>query len=391
MTTHSQAEAQRDWTERLRPPLRRTCNGGEIKAACREEANVTTRAAAGCLALVLCACQASSATDQPAITATAAATDTQAPATVSPAASPAPSVDLSSLFDVTDWIAYLGPVDGDDGVRLVHPDGSDDQGLTPPAGAVVVLADWSPDGQRLVMASRGGPPELLYVYDLASETFTTPIPCEDDCLGDDDPAYSPDGTRVAFQRYLGPFTPNGPSNCNLWIGTLATGEVEQVTFGEGCQQPASPRWSPDGTRIAYFRESRESGGLSDAVFVLDLATGTETQLTDWELAAGYPSWSPDGDWIVMATHPFWTFNFDEVPSDLYRMHPDGTGLEQLTFYDSPSTRANQPRYTPDGNWIVFTADTGTNRELWAMPAEGGEPVTLISNGIYTHAAWQPTP
>jgi len=252
-----------------------------------------------------------------------------------------------------------------------------------------VLADWSPDGQRLIMASRGGAHELLYQYDIAAGTFTTPIPCGDGCLGDDEPAYAPDGRRVAFQRYLGPLTPEGPSDCNLWIGTLASGQVEQATHRKGCQQPVAPRWSPDGTRIAYFRESRASGGPLDAVFVLDLASGEETQLTEWGLVAGYPDWSPDGKWIVMATHPFWSFNFDAVPSDLWRIHPDGTGLEQLTFYESPSLRANQPRYTPDGKWITFTADTGANRALWAMPPDGGEPVTLIRSGIYTHVAWQP--
>lgn len=350
---------------------------------------MTIRSAGACMAALLCACQATTPAAQPTVTATAAATDRPAPASGSPAAPPSPSVDLSSLFDVTAWIAYLGPVGGDDGVRLVHPDGSDEHSLAGPAGTPVVLADWSPDGKRLIMASRGGAHEILYEYELGSETFSTPIPCEDLCGGDDEPAYSPDGTQVVFQRYLGPWTGSGPSDCNLWIGTLASGTVEQVTFGAGCEQEASPRWSPDGTRIAYFRESHQPGGLSDAVFVLDLTTGDELQLTDWELVAGYPDWSPDGEWLVMASHPFWSFNHDEVVSNLYRMRPDGSELEQLTFNETPATRASQPRYTPDGEWIVFTADTGANRELWVIPAAGGDPVTLVSGGIYTHPIWQP--
>ena len=125
------------------------------------------------------------------------------------------------------------------------------------------------------------------------------------------------------------------------------------------------------------------------MFVLDLATGDETQLTDWELNAGYPDWSPDGNWIVFSTHPFWSFNHDDVISNLYRMSPDGSGIEQLTFYDTPNLRANQARYTPDGEWIVFTMDTGRAREIWVMSAGGGEPMALIKGGIHTHPSWQP--
>jgi hypothetical protein len=74
------------------------------------------------------------------------------------------------------------------------------------------------------------------------------------------------------------------------------------------------------------------------------------------------------------------------------MHPDGTGMEQLTHYETEGLRATQPRYTPDGQWIVFTAAVREEtRSLWAIPAEGGEPIVLTSPGIYTHGAWQPTP
>ncbi|MEP7293876.1 MAG: hypothetical protein ABI835_18960, partial [Chloroflexota bacterium] len=70
-------------------------------------------------------------------------------------------------------------------------------------------------------------------------------------------------------------------------------------------------------------------------------------------------------------------------------HPDGSGLEQLTHYETPDLRATQPRYTPDGAWITFTAVTPSSRSLWAIPAEGGDPVVIASGGIYTHGTWQP--
>ena len=58
---------------------------------------------------------------------------------------------------------------------------------------------------RLVFTTRGGETEPLYEYDLATDTSHQLFSCEDPCLSDDDPAYAPDGTRVAFIRALAPF------------------------------------------------------------------------------------------------------------------------------------------------------------------------------------------
>jgi Tol biopolymer transport system component len=73
------------------------------------------------------------------------------------------------------------------------------------------------------------------------------------------------------------------------------------------------------------------------------------------------------------------------------MRPDGSGMEQLTLYETEDLRATQPRYTPDGQWIVFTAVVPGSRSLWAIPAEGGEPIVLALGGFFTHGAWQPAP
>jgi Tol biopolymer transport system component len=129
--------------------------------------------------------------------------------------------------------------------------------------------------------------------------------------------------------------------------------------------------------------------VTDAIFVIDANGGQEQQLTKWELIAGYPDWSPDAKWIVFATHPLDSFNFDHIVSNLYRMHPDGSDIEQLTFHETPDIRANQPRYTPDGKWIIFITVKPSSRSLWVIPAAGGEPIVITQGGIYTHGTWQP--
>lgn len=300
--------------------------------------------------------------------------------------------DISEVFDATDWIAFQGVWgNSPEAVVLIHPDGTGGHEIDDDIDGYGQLPDWSPDGAKIVMTPRGPIPETLREYDLSTETATVLFECDEPCLGDDEPAYSPDGSEVAFIRALGPFTSTGPSDCGLWIGEIATGEVTQITSNDGCSdREYNPRWSPDGTKISYARERIDGSGVSDAIFVIDASGGEETQLSDWDMVAGYPDWSPDGEWIVFVTYPFFSFNDDGPVSNLYRMRPDGTGVEQLTFYESPHPRPNQPHYTPDGNWIVFTMDTGPSREIWVMPAEGGEPRPLITGGIHTHPAWQPT-
>jgi Tol biopolymer transport system component len=97
----------------------------------------------------------------------------------------------------------------------------------------------------------------------------------------------------------------------------------------------------------------------------------------------------DGEWIFFSTYPLNDFQCCQV-SNLYRVHPDGTGLEQLTDNPSDATRATQPRATPDGKWILFTQVTPSSRGLWVLPVDGGEPVAVAPAGLHTHGTWQPS-
>ena len=296
------------------------------------------------------------------------------------------------------WIAYQTDRGGSEGVWLIHPDGTEDHQIATDVPGAQLLPDWSPDGTRLVFTTRGGETEPIYEYDLATETFRQLFACEDPCVGDDEPVYSPDGTKVAFIRALAPFVNSPsvgdsvPSDCGLWIGEVATGEVTQITSNTDppCDREYTPHWSPDGSQLTYWRDPYQNGQpTGTAVFVINADGSDERRLTDPEMFAGEPDWSPDGVWIVFDTYPLAEFNFVPKVSNLYRMHPDGTGMEQLTHYETSGLRATQPRYTPDGKWIIFTAVTPSSRSLWAIPAQGGEQLVLAPGGIYTHGTWQP--
>ena len=285
------------------------------------------------------------------------------------------------------WVAYQTDREGHEAVWLVHPDGTDDHPIDTGLSVDTLLPDWSPDGAQIVMASRGGDTEPLYEYDIDNAQITQLFDCSEPCVGDDEPAYSPDGISVAFIRALGPFVDEVPSDCGLWVGDRATGEVRQLTSNAGCAREYLPRWSPDGTQLTYHRELPQSDGqLTTAVYVINADGTGERQLTDPDMVAGAPDWSPDGEWIVFSTYPLNVFQ-TEGDSRLVRIHPDGTGLEELTA--TGGVRETQPRYRPDGEWIVFTVVRPDQRSLWAIPATGGDPVVIADRDvIYTHGTWQ---
>jgi Tol biopolymer transport system component len=316
-------------------------------------------------------------------------------------ATPPPAPTPHPFAGETAWIAYqtYQTGDDDDGIGLIHPDGTDDHPIAADVREAQLLPDWSPDGTRLVFTTRGGETEPLYEYELATSTSRQLFACEDPCLGDDDPAYAPDGKRIAFIRYLAPFVTSealggeAPSDCGLWIGELSSGAVTQITSNTDppCDREYIPRWSPDGSQLTYWRDPYANGHpTGTAVFVINADGSNERRLTNPAMFAGFSDWSPDGAWIVFDTYPLLEFQCCRV-SNLYRMHPDGSGMEQLTHYATAELRATQPRYTPDGEWILFTAVTPSSRSLWAIPAAGGEPIVITPPGIYTHGAWQPVP
>ncbi len=220
----------------------------------------------------------------------------------------------------------------------------------------------------------------------------------------DDPALSPDGSHVAYVEDTG-LTVVGqlevPASFDLRVARITRHGVTHVhtlvhsqTGATGPTELVEPRWSPDGTRLVFWSDHTDptTAAVDGTVIHTIRSDGTQARaLTPPSLFAGEVDWSPNGRRLVFDTHPLILFNFDEVVSNLYTSHPDGTHIRQLTFSTTAQDRATQPRWTPDGRILYTRVRNGDNRTLWTRIADGSPPRPIAPGGQRTHGDLQPTP
>ncbi len=241
-------------------------------------------------------------------------------------------------------------------VWTIHPDGTNLSQLTHEPSSEYT-ATWSPDGKWLVFSSD----RLHRVWpNLWMLNLQHPGPPEPLSTGDGKyffPAWSPDGTQIAF-IYL----PTGPPYLELRLmsfpdRTIRTLDKDGLIF-------SPPAWSPDGKRIAFA--SDRTGNAE--IWMLDVSPSSVTnlrQLTHHPAADKDPSWSPDGRWIAFTSNR--SGNTDIWVMDVASLDTLSAGaeppLQQLTHH--PATD-HYPQWSPDGRRIVFISTRSGHEAPWLL-------------------------
>lgn len=243
--------------------------------------------------------------------------------------------------------------------------------------------NWMPDGKRLLFNKNG----LIYTTAIDGGGELELINTGKANRNNNDHVISFDGKMLAISSHRAGM-PGGGST--VYYLPITGGEPIMITDSTPSYLHG---WSPNGKEVVYTAQ-RISKSAAYNIYKKPINGGPEIQLTfnDKGLADG-PEYSPDGKWIYYNETKTGTMQ-------LWRMKPDGTGNEQLTFDEYNNWFAH---VSPDGKWIAFlsfptTVDPGDHPfykrvMLRLMPASGGAPRVIAylfgGQGTINTPSWSP--
>jgi TolB protein len=261
---------------------------------------------------------------------------------------------------------------------LVNPDGSGQQQLLPPSTSSFYSPAWSPDGTKIAFTKD----KAIWVM---NANGTNQVKIIDVPGGTDRPAWSPDGTKLVFSKYIDPS--DGSKGINLYIVNADGTGLRQLTNNASTTATdGKPTWSPDGTKIAFVRYPTATGATAiPKIYVINVDGSGVRQLSDND-SNNYdvdPDWSPDGSKIVFE-RDYQGYDFQAT---VVIMNADGSNVNSLF-------PGNDPAWSPDGTKIVYTGLT--NNAIYIINPDGTGQ-TLVANltgekGTFEFVpAWQPLP
>ncbi|HXF98584.1 MAG TPA: hypothetical protein VNJ46_08235 [Gaiellaceae bacterium] len=259
------------------------------------------------------------------------------------------------------YAIYGMRADGSGEVRLTPRAPARPPGLSPERVFFQVDPAWSPDGRRIAFASKRRGTFDVFVMD-ADGTGTRPLAA----TGEDEsqPSWSPDGRWIAFER---------GDRGDIYVARADGSGVRRVTSDPA--QEIHPAWSPDGRWIAFVRRQPELR-IAELWLVRPDGSGRR-QLTRLRAGSLSPAWSPDGRWLAFSSNP------GSHRSEIYRIRADGSGLRRVT---RSGEDAFEPAWSPDGSTIAFVRGGA----IVTIDAQGRERVLTDGRNNDAEPAWNPT-
>lgn len=271
-------------------------------------------------------------------------------------------------------VAFMRSEEKEVGIYAVGAFGGTERRLyTMPRPASVGLA-WSPDGKTLAFPeTNSGRPDshiiLLLLADSSKRVLTYPPHDSRDWA----PAFSPDGSQVAFIRG----TIAGVVN-DVFVVPVTGGEPKRLTFDQ-CST-FGVTWAQDGREVVL---SSKRGG-QPSLWRVSASGGTPQPVAGAGSPAARPSVARKGELLA--------YQQEMGKDDIARINLSDAEHAQgpPTVVISEKGSKLRPRFSPDGSKIAFESDRLGSEEIWICDSAGGNCAQLTSlHGTAGTAAWSP--
>lgn len=281
-------------------------------------------------------------------------------------------------------VLYLAP-GGAPELWISALDGAAPIQLTDTGGKVLDYAP-SPTGDQIALGIRNEQAGIdLWEMERIGGGWSEPVlilPCGADfCIN---PAYAPDGARIAYTRRVVEVASGPPGVPRVWLLDRAEGSTDVWTSDPNVGG-YEPSWSPDGRYLGFF------DGLGGGIRVADVQTG-ESFLVPSEM--GFPgSWSPDGKSLLYV-------QFDQAGSQpsvpVYQLNVE---TREVTPVLRPGghqsgVEFSVPDWSPDGEWVVVAQrllSGSPSKQLFISRLDGSEWQAVTDEPVFNHAVprWDP--
>jgi len=260
---------------------------------------------------------------------------------------------------------------GTEAIWLLPGDGTPGAPIPTTKGTADRDPAWSPDGHRLAFVSNRHGGWRLYVADEKGANARLLVRQENEARH---PRWSPDGSTIAYLSRA-----DGETGWDLWVtpsdGSTGPKQLTRVPFDE-----EDPRWSPDGERIAVSL----GGGRhrSRRIGIVAVRSGEISEpLADHGEADSFGArWSPDGKKMVFVSD-------EPGHKTVYLLSTHGGAAERVLTSPYELT---EPEFSPDGRSVAYLENQDGDTKLWIHDFETGRQRTLsLRNGTHRHPVWRP--